>query len=128
MQLEDKTVKFEDGTEFEFNVYWIEAINLKYGFDLPEYFKHTRPYVRDLREKGEMITKFGTMPMTKGMTMSQHFEKCVYADLRAALMGIALRSLDSSAKVIALQGDGTVKEYPSGVEKTVDEAFSDIHE
>lgn len=120
-----KSLNFEDGSEFAFPDIWVEAINLKYGVTLEEYVNNALEYTRKLRENGKVLTKFGEIDIHEEMTMQTHFQKCVYADLRVALIGLVLRELGSDAKVIALQGDGTAKEYPSGEERKVEEMFGD---
>jgi hypothetical protein len=111
MRLKDKTVYFEDRSKYEFNDFWIEAIKLQYNKSLEDYFKEIRPEIRKMREDGVYLTKFGKEDAPFGMTMSEHFKKCVYADLRACLMGMAFKLIGSDCKVVALQKDGSTKEY-----------------
>lgn len=118
-------VDFEDGRVLEVNERWIECIQMKYGMTWDEYWSQMEQVIDGLWEKGEVWTKFGTDDMkgyyeyekdeedeeegTDELNRAWHAEQCIYADVRACLMGLALKSLSGDGeeipKVIGIADD-----------------------
>ena len=98
---------FEDGSKLEMPDKWIEAINMKYKETLKQYLKITLPLIKESIDRGKVLTKFGEEDF-EDLTMSGHARQCIYANLRACLMALAL---GGEGKVFALKSDGNIKVY-----------------
>ena len=118
-------VDFEDGSVLEVNGRWIECIQMKYGVTWDEYWSQMEQVIDGLWEKGKVWTKFGTDDMkgwygyekdeedeeegTGELNRAWHAEQCIYTDVRACLMGLALKLLSEDGekipKVIGIADD-----------------------
>ena len=124
-------VDFEDGSVLEVNERWIECIQIKYGMTWDEYWSQMEQVIDGLWDKGKVWTKFGIDDM-KGwyeyekdveaeedeedeeerifeLNRAWHADQCIYTDVRACLMGLALKSLSEEGekipKVIGIADD-----------------------
>ena len=117
-------IELEDGSILEIPEVWIECIRIKHNKSLEEYWIEVGDLIGRLWEDGKVLTKFGEEPVQRyyeewkseeekneSLTRAWHASECIYADLRACLMGKALEMLakeegkEPKGGVIAIGGE-----------------------
>ena len=84
-------IEFEDKSVFEFPEMWKECAKIKHEMEWKEYLNMVVPIIKKEYKNSIIWTKFGKEEFdNKEITMASHFEKCVYADLRVAIMAKAM--------------------------------------
>ena len=124
-------IEFEDGSKLEIPDVWIECIKIKHGLSLEEYWIQIRDMINKLWEEGEVLTKFGVLPLqeyyeewereeNQRLTRAWHARECIYTDLRACIMVKALEMLGKKEGkkpcVIAI-GENKVTVYEGCIKK-----------
>ena len=111
-------IKFNDGSTYELSKEFIEATKMKYGFaEDPQVARHHKAHVEKCWKKRTYHDKFGEHPWSYEFeTMTELASKCIYADIRGAVMGIMLKKMGSNMKIMVI-GNKKTRTYPTEVKK-----------
>jgi hypothetical protein len=123
-------IKMKDGSVYdESNIYWVKAINMRIK-------ERGEGWTKDFALEVDKHWKQKTIPTKfdwddpwkkKYKNHADLAQEVMYPYIRVIIMGLAFEELSpkkKKAKVLALNNDGSVTEYPSGKKhKNIDEAI-----